>query len=70
MAKQKKLSDQIREAVATCGKSRYRIFKATGIDQAVLSRFMAGKGGLEMTTLDTLADYLNLNIKSPQRKGK
>jgi transcriptional regulator with XRE-family HTH domain len=71
MAKtRKKLSDQIREAVATCGKSRYQIFKDTGIDQAALSRFMTGGRGLEMSTLDTLADYLNLNIQAPKRKGK
>jgi transcriptional regulator with XRE-family HTH domain len=66
---QKKLSDQIRDALVSSGKSRYAIFKATGIDQAVLSRFLAGKCGLEMATLDTLAEYLNLTIKSPKRKG-
>jgi hypothetical protein len=71
MAKQrKKLSDQIRQAVATCGKTRYQIFKATGIDQAALSRFMSGECGLEMATLDTLADYLNLNIQPLKRSGK
>ena len=71
MAKQrKKLSDQIRQAVTTCGRSRYQIFKATGIDQAALSRFLAGQSGLEMATLDTLADYLNLNIQASKRKGK
>lgn len=65
-----KLSDQIRQAVATCGKSRYQIFKATGIDQATLSRFLSGERGLEMSTLDALADYLNLDLKSTKRKGK
>ena len=71
MAKHRtKLSDQIRDAVANCGKTRYEIYKATGIDQAALSRFLAGQRGLEMTTLDILADYLNLNLKAPKRKGK
>jgi hypothetical protein len=68
--KRKKLSDQVRDAVATCGKTRYAIFKATGIDQAVLSRFMTGKGGMETGNLDKLADYLQLNIQKPKRKDK
>jgi hypothetical protein len=57
-----KLSDQIRNAVANCGKSRYAISQATGISQATLSRFMAGERGLPMKTLDVLADYLGLDI--------
>ena len=68
--KRKKLSDQIRDAVTTCGKSRYAIFKATGIDQVVLSRFLSGESGLEMSTLDNLADFLEINLQKPKRKDK
>ena len=57
-----KLSDQIRRAVDDCGQTRYRISKETGIDQSTLSRFMSAERGLPMNTLDTLADYLDLNI--------
>jgi transcriptional regulator with XRE-family HTH domain len=71
MAKRrKKLSEQIRHAVETCGQTRYAISMATGIDQATLSRFISGKRGLPMTTLDTLADYLKLNIQASKPKGK
>jgi transcriptional regulator with XRE-family HTH domain len=70
MEKQRiRLSDQIREAVETCGQTRYRIAKATGISEATLSRFMSGKRGLPMNTLDTLADYLNLNVQASKQKG-
>lgn len=65
-----KLSEQIRQAVLTCGQTRYAIAKATGISQATLSRFVNGERGLPMTTLDTLADYLNLNIQASKPKGK
>jgi hypothetical protein len=68
-----KLSDEIRQAVETCGQTRYAISKATGIDQATLSRFVLGQRGLPMKTLDQLADYLDLHIttrKKRQRKGK
>lgn len=71
MAKQRqKLSEQIREAVETCGHTRYAIAKATGISQGTLSRFVSGERGLPMKTLDTLADYLDLNIQGPKRKGR
>ncbi len=65
-----KLSDQLRQAIDTCGQTRYAIAKATGISEATLSRFMSAERGLPMKTLDTLADYLELNIQAPKQKGK
>ena len=50
--------------------TRYAISKATGIDQATLSRFMSGERGLPMKTLDTLANFLDLNITVGQRRPK
>lgn len=71
MAKKRfKLSDQIRQAVENCGETRYAIAKATGIDQATLSRFMNGERGLPMKTLDRLADHLDLNVVAGQRRRK
>jgi transcriptional regulator with XRE-family HTH domain len=70
----KSLSDQVRLAIDTCGMSRYAIAKATGISQPTLSRFMSGERGLTTTALDTLADFLALNItmggQPVQRKGR
>lgn len=56
------LSDQVRKAVQASGLSRYRIWQLTGIDQATLSRFIHGQGGLAMDKLDKIADLLNLNL--------
>lgn len=66
--KRNKLSEQVRQAIDTCGKTRYQISKDTGIDQATLCRFMGGKGGLSIPVLDTLGEYLKLEIK--QRKAR
>ena len=67
------LSDQLRQAIDGCGKSRYEISRETGIDQATLSRFMNDKGGLSIPVLDRLADCLGLNIttesKPPTRQN-
>lgn len=57
-----KLSDQIRRAVNDSKLSRYAISQSTKIDQAVLCRFVAGKHGMLLGTIDVLADLLNLNI--------
>ena len=52
--------------------TRYAIHKATGIDQATLTRFMSGERGLPMKTLDVLADFLRLRIvmDGPRQKAK
>lgn len=69
MAKRrKKLSDQIRRSIETCGLTRYRISKETGIDQSNLSRFIHGEVGLSMDSLDRLADLLDLNITTDKRR--
>jgi hypothetical protein len=63
-----KLTEQIRQAIDTCGKTRYQISQDTGIDQATLCRFMGHKGGLSNPILDTLGEYLDLEIR--QRKAR
>jgi len=57
-----KLSDQVRWAVDASGMSRYAICKALDMVQAIMSRFMTGKGGLSMVNLDALADLLGLDV--------
>jgi transcriptional regulator with XRE-family HTH domain len=63
-AKRLKLSDQVRQVIEDCGETRYAICKATGLDNATLSRFMSAERGLSTTALDTLAEYLELSIVS------
>jgi plasmid maintenance system antidote protein VapI len=69
-----RLSDQLRAAVDASDMSRYAIAKAIGLDQSVLSRFMAGKSGLAIDTIDRLGGLLGLRIvieKTPsKRKGR
>jgi hypothetical protein len=74
MAKKKRdrLTDQIRAAVDRCERSRYAICKELGLDQATLSRFMNGHGGMSLARLDDLADLLDLKISlapRPPKKG-
>lgn len=66
-----KLSDQVREAIRDADCTRYAISKATGIDQAVLSKFLTGERGMSLDSLDKLAEFLNLRITVQKpRKGR
>lgn len=57
-----KVSEQLRRAIDGCGASRYAVCKAAGIDQALLSRFMAGQGWFSAETVDRLGEVLRLRI--------
>ncbi len=69
----KKLSDEIRDAVNGSGMTRYAIAKTLGISEATLSRFMNAKGGLSMDFFDRLAELLGLHVvvkRSKKQGGK
>jgi len=63
-----KLSDQLRQAINTSGKTRYRLWQETGIAQAVLSKFMHGKGGLSTDGWDKLAKALRLKLVAREQQ--
>ena len=62
-----RISSQLRDIIEASGESRYEIARQTRIDQSALSRFISGERGLSMTALDTLAEYLELDIVSRRR---
>jgi transcriptional regulator with XRE-family HTH domain len=64
------LTDEIRGAVDACGRSRYRLCQELGIAQSTLSRFMSGKAGLSLDTLDRLARLLDLHLAATPRPTK
>jgi transcriptional regulator with XRE-family HTH domain len=68
--KRAKLTEQLRQAVLNCGETQYAVCKATGIDKTALSRFINGERGVSMKVLDTLGEYLGLQIVNDKPKGK
>lgn len=66
----KPISEQLREAIQASGYSRYRLWQETGISQAVLSRFMAGKFNLSMANIDRLAAFFGLRLVQDKRRRR
>ncbi|MCX7421962.1 MAG: helix-turn-helix transcriptional regulator [Planctomycetia bacterium] len=59
------ISEQVRNCLKDCGQTRYAVSKATGISEAVLSRFANGKvQGLSARALNVLGKYLRLEVLS------
>ncbi len=63
---------QLAKAIKKSGKSRYKISKETGIDQAVLCRIANGNGSCSFKTFDRLCEYLGLELveKKPKIKDR
>ena len=56
------MTDALKAAIKNSGLTRYRIAQDTGIREASLSRFMAGKTSLRLDRADVLAEYLGLEL--------
>lgn len=73
-----KLSESLRKAVLTSKQTRYAIAVGSGVDHAVLRRFMRGERDIKLTTAEHLAEYLGLELtpekattrKNPQTKRR
>ena len=68
--RQTTFSEQLREAIRQEERSRYRISLETGIAQGQLSRFMQGKCGLSLRSIDLLCECLGLGITARKQKGR
>ena len=56
------LADRIRAAMLASGLTRYQLSQQTGVAQAVLSRFAAGKRDLTLSTASRLVPALGLDL--------
>ena len=55
------IMENVAKAIKESGKSRYQIYKDTGIDQSVLHKIVNG-GGCSVQTLEILCKYLGLEL--------
>lgn len=66
MPKRQSFSDQLRQALLNAPMSRYRLAAECGIPESSLSRFVNGKMGLPLASIDKLADLLDWNLAEPR----
>ena len=67
--RQTTFSEQLREAIRQEERSRYRISLETGIPQGQLSRFVNGKGGLSIRSIDRICSLLDLRLQPDHDTG-
>lgn len=58
------VSDTLREAIRSSGKTCCRISREAGASESQLSRFMNHRGGLSLSAFDQLCRYLELDLTS------
>ena len=54
--------DQLRQAIRDSGQSQLGISRATGVQQAILSKFLSGSRGLSITSIEKLVEHLGLEL--------
>lgn len=58
------LDEQLRKIIKESHMTRYRISKMTGVDAAVLCKFVAGDVGLSMKSLNALGELFDIRLLS------
>lgn len=56
------LLEQLIRAIESCGQTRYQIAKGSGVAQSQLSRLVRGEGGMSVTNIERIAEYLGLEV--------
>jgi DNA transposition AAA+ family ATPase len=70
MKKNMLLTDQLRQAIESCGKTRYALAKETGVGADTLCRFVNGERGLSMEAMDAIGKCLGLRIVADEPKAE
>ena len=67
---QKTISEQLCSAIRAADKSRFEISEETGLTQSAISRFVNGKCGLSLRSVDSICECLGVEfeISKIQRK--
>jgi len=60
------VSEQLRQAIRRYG-TVYAVYRDSGIDQAVLGRFVGGKRGISIETVDALCAFFGMKLTKPAR---
>ena len=68
MTLSKILLEEICKAIDSGKETKYSIAVGSGIDHAVIRRFISGERDIKLRTADKLAAYLSLNLTKDKKK--
>ena len=63
---QRNMSSQLRTAVLEAPMSRYKLAIATGVSESSISKFIHGKSGLSIKSIDSIWSELGLQLQLPK----
>jgi DNA-binding phage protein len=58
------IGEVLRRAIAARKETRYRTSKSSGVTHRTLDRFLDEQADVRLSTVQALADYLNLELKA------
>ena len=70
MSKSKSFADTIRRAIGRGGRTRYQISQESGVNQAVIGRFVHGERNLNLLTAERLCIVLGLELRAVKSKRR
>lgn len=70
MSKTDSMAETIREAIQADPRTVYRLCKESGVDPAVVGRFVHRERGLNLDTADRLCRVLGMQLMPVRKKGK
>lgn len=64
------VSETLRKTIEDSGLSLLEIERQTGVSNAIINRFIHGKRGLNLSSVDRLAEFFGLELVKRRRKPK
>ncbi|MEQ8788888.1 MAG: helix-turn-helix transcriptional regulator [Pirellulaceae bacterium] len=64
------IADALRKGIKATGETLYRVAEDSGVDYAVLHRFVNDGTNIAVSNAEKLAEYLGLELQPRRRKGR
>jgi hypothetical protein len=68
--KDETIADQLRSAIKASDESEYAIWKASGVHQSVINRFVHRHQGISLQTAAKLCEHLGFSLLAPKAPKK
>ena len=63
-------AEQLRQAIRDSKQTQLGISRKTGVQQAVLSRFLSGRAGMSLASVGKIVEHLGLTLHGHATEGE